>query len=94
MQTSLSPADFHSLVVATSQHAANSQYLLFKFYLVLAALGLCCCTQAFSSCGKQRLSLVVVCRLLIVVAFLDVALWTLERRLRSCGLGLVAPRYV
>ena len=48
--------------------------IFFKFiyliYLFLAALGLRCCVQAFSSCGKQGLLFVVVCRLLIVVASL------------------------
>ena len=30
----------------------NTIYLfIFKFYLFLGALGLCCCAQAFSSCG-------------------------------------------
>ena len=38
-------------------------------YLFLAALGLCCCMQAFSSC-EQGLLFLAVCRLLIVVAFL------------------------
>ena len=36
-------------------------YLL--MYLVLAALGLCCCVQALSSCGKQGLLSTVVHRL-------------------------------
>ena len=43
---------------------------LFYFYLFLAALGLCCCTRAFSSCGKRGLLFVAVLRLLIAVAFL------------------------
>ena len=29
--------------------------IFLKIYLFLAVLGLCCCTQAFSSCGKQGL---------------------------------------
>ena len=34
--------------------------LFFKMYLfILAALGLCCCVQAFSICGKQKLLLAV-----------------------------------
>ena len=33
----------------------------------MAALGLCCCARAFSSCGKRGL-LVAVCRLLTAVA--------------------------
>ena len=36
----------------------------------MAALGLCCCTWAFSSCGEQGLLFIVVRGLLIVVAFL------------------------
>ena len=32
-------------------------------------LGLHCCTEAFSSCGKRGLLFIVVRRLLIVVAF-------------------------
>ena len=35
--------------------------------LFLAALGLCCCTRAFSSCGKRELLFVVVLGLLIAV---------------------------
>ena len=36
----------------------------------MAALSLCCCTQAFSSCGKQGLLFLAVRGLLIVVASL------------------------
>ena len=36
----------------------------------LTALGLCCCAQAFSSCGEQGLLFIVVRRLLIVAASL------------------------
>ena len=36
----------------------------------MAALGLCCCVQAFSSCSEQGLLFVVVRGLLIVVASL------------------------
>ena len=43
---------------------------LFYFYLFLAALGLCCCTRAFSSCGERVLLFVVVRGLLIAVASL------------------------
>ena len=45
-------------------------YLLF-IYLFLAALGLHCCTRAFSSCGEWGL-LIAVRGLLIVVASLVV----------------------
>ena len=45
--------------------------LFFKFiYLFLAALGLHCWAQAFSSCGEQGPLFVAVCGLLIVVASL------------------------
>ena len=37
-------------------------------YLFIAALGLCCCARAFSSCGEQGLLFVVAPRLLIAVA--------------------------
>ena len=39
-------------------------------YLFLAALGLRCCRQAFSSCGEQGLLFVAVRGLLIVVVSL------------------------
>ena len=38
----------------------------------MAVLGLCCCAQSFSSCGKQGLLFVAVCGLLIAVASLVV----------------------
>ena len=40
------------------------------FYLFLAALGLCCCARALSSCSEQGLLFVEVHRLLIAVASL------------------------
>ena len=51
----------------------------FKFlfiYLFLDVLGLCCCTQAFSSCSKWGLLLLVMQGFLIVMASL-----VLEHRL-------------
>ena len=36
----------------------------------MAALGLCCCTWAFSSCSELGLLFVTVCGLLIAVASL------------------------
>ena len=47
--------------------------MLFRSYLIylfLAALGLRCCAQAFSSCSEQGLLFVVVHGLLIAVASL------------------------
>ena len=51
----------------------NKFYLfiyLFIYLIFLAALGLRCCTWAFSSCGKQGLLFVAVHMLLIAVASL------------------------
>ena len=42
----------------------------FIYLLFLAALGLCCCMRALSSCGEQGLLFVVVCGILIAVASL------------------------
>ena len=48
-------------------------YLIYLFiYLFLAALGLHCCAQAFSSCSEQWLLFVAVRGLLITVASLVV----------------------
>ena len=46
------------------------RFFLLLFNLFLAALGLHCCVQAFSSCGEQGLLFIAMCRLLIVVASL------------------------
>ena len=61
------------LNVFTNKLMFLSTYFFFynffkKFYLFLAVLGLCCCAQAFSSCGKRGLLFVAVLRLLIAVA--------------------------
>ena len=45
-------------------------FLIYLFYLFLAALGLHCCTRAFSSCGEWGLLFVAVCGLLTAVASL------------------------
>ena len=50
----------------------------------MAALGLCCCTQAFSSCGEQRLLFVAVHGLLTAVASL-----ALEHRLQGVRASVV-----
>ena len=49
-----------------------SEFLFFfsNIYLFLAALGLCCCPCAFSSCGEWELLFVVVRRLFIVMVSL------------------------
>ena len=46
-------------------------FFFYKFiYSFLAALGLCCCTWAFSSCCERGLLFVAVHELLIAVASL------------------------
>ena len=65
----------------------------------MAALGLCCCVRAFSSCGEWGLLFVAVRRLLIAVASRCRA-WALgawasvvvARRLWSAGSVVVAHR--
>ena len=47
-----------------------NKFIYLFIYLFLAALGLCCCTWAFSSYVQQGLLFVVVCGLLIAVASL------------------------
>ena len=62
-------------------------------YLFLAALGLCCCARAFSSCSERGLLFIAVCGLLIAVASIccragALGTWTsvvLARGLSSCG---------
>ena len=76
------------------------QFLFFLFYkciyLFLAALGLRCCVQAFSSCGEQAShcdgfpccgAQALGTRASVVVArgFSSCGSWALERRLSSCG---------
>ena len=43
---------------------------LFYLFLFLAALGLCCCARAFSSCSERGLLFVAVHGLLVAVASL------------------------
>ena len=47
-------------------------FILFIYFKFLAALGLHCCTRAFSSCGERGLLSVAVGGLLIAVASLVV----------------------
>ena len=46
-------------------------------YVFMAALGLHCCSRAFSSCGERGLLFVAVCRLLLAVASLVTEHWLL-----------------
>ena len=61
-------------------------------FIYLAALGLRCCTRAFSSCGERGLLFIVVHRPLIAVGSCCIALVlvarasvVVARRLSSCG---------
>ena len=50
---------------------STNLFFFYKFIsLFLAALGVCCCARALSSCSKQRLLFVAVRGLLIAVASL------------------------
>ena len=51
-------------------HSLGLSLSFFSIYLCLflAVLGLCCCVQAFSSCGERELIFVVVRGLLIAAA--------------------------
>ena len=62
-----------SLSVYLSVYLFIYLYIYLLICLFLAALGLRCCMQAFSSCGEWGLLFVVVRGLLIVVASLVVA---------------------
>ena len=55
------------------------------FYLFLAALGLGCCTRAFSSCGERGLLFVAVRGLLIAVASLVRSTGSRRVGFSSCG---------
>ena len=62
-------------------------YYFFKIYFIylfLAALGLCCCVRAFSSCGERGLLFVAVRGLLIAGSSL-----VAEHGLQVCRLSLV-----
>ena len=48
----------------------TQQFLYLFIYLFLAALGLRCCTWAFSSCGERGLHFIAVRGLLMAVASL------------------------
>ena len=53
-------------------HCATKEALPHLFIYFLAALGLCCCARAFSSCGERGLLFIAVHRPLIAVASLVV----------------------
>ena len=59
--------------------------LFYFIYLFLVALGLCCCTRAFSSCGEWGLLFIAVHGLLTVVVSLVAEHGLQARQLSSCG---------
>ena len=61
-------------------------------YLFLAALGLCYCARAFSSCGERELLFIAVRGLLIAVASLVAEHGLQMRGLSSCGTWAQLPR--
>ena len=79
---------FYTSLSLLLSHIQGYHYHLSKFHVYvlvycigLAALGLHCCTQTFSSCGKgkRELCFVAVCRLLTVASLV------VEHRLCSVG---------
>ena len=68
------PGNFSLDVQHGEFYSVEGWILLYSFFLsfFMAVLGLCCCTQSFSSCGKWGLLFVAVRGLLIVVASLVV----------------------
>ena len=65
-QLKVSDQSFEVSILASQGEVAS----LFFFFFFLAALGLRCCAQVFSSCSKQGLLFVAVHGLLIAVASL------------------------
>ena len=72
MQLSLYSAWVFPLTIFYGSFPDSSILQVFFLSLFLAALGLCCCEQAFSSCGERGLLFVAVHGLLIAVASLVV----------------------
>ena len=62
-----------------------SHKFIYFIYLFLAALGLRCCAQAFSSCSERGLLFVAVHGLLIAVASLVAEHGLQAHGLSSCG---------
>ena len=63
---------FYQLIVLSTQPFQLFFLIYFIYLLSSAALGLCCCTWGFSSCGERELLYVAAHGLLIVVASLVV----------------------
>ena len=74
-----------SFVLCFFPDSILKKLLTIYFLIYFVALGLCCCVQAFSSCGEQGLLFIMVHRLLIVVASL-----VAEHRLQDVWASKVA----
>ena len=87
------------MILCFEENESTKIFLNF-FILFLAALGLRCCVQAFSSCGERGLLLVAMRGLLIAVASLCCGARALGARasvvaahgLSSCGLRALERR--
>ena len=94
----LTPCQIYGLQI--SSPILYIAFCLNKFiYIFLAVLGLCCCTQAFSSCGEQGLLFVSVHGHLIAIASLVMsqalgmrASVVVARGFSSCGLWALECR--
>ena len=60
-------------------------FIYLFIYLIFVALGLCCCTRAFSSCVERGLLFVAVHGLLIAVASLLQSMGSRHVDFTSCG---------
>ena len=67
--------------------------MFLEYLFILAALGLCCCAQPFSSCGKRRLLSSCGVRASHCGGF-SCGVPALELRFSGCGTRLSAPKYV
>ena len=76
----------HFIIKSTEIFSLPSSFFFYNFIYFLAALGLCCCAQAFCSCGEQWLLFLVVPGCLIVVAPLVTVPGLQAHGLSNCGL--------
>ena len=68
-----------------TEHSDPTLFFQKTSLFILAVLGLRCCAQAFSSCGKGGYSLAEVLRLLTVMVSLIAEYRSKVHRLSSCG---------
>ena len=81
------------LFLETDPYIVCSPIYLFVYLFILAALGLCCCVQAFSSCGRVGATLCCCAWASHCGGFSCCGVWAVgarasvvaARRLSSCG---------